>query len=105
MDAAIREMPDSFAIRPFLIGHQAEVRNMFIGTFDGIIKAGINMALTLMIYKPISIILHKSGLLEEKSDKEKSEKKSGKFSPVPIIVGFIILATCIGAIILFNLQK
>ena len=34
VDAAIREMPDSFAIRPFLIGHHAEVRNMFIGTFD-----------------------------------------------------------------------
>ena len=34
VDAAIREMSDSFAIRPFLIGHQAEVRNMFVGTFD-----------------------------------------------------------------------
>ena len=74
-----------------------------------LVKAGINMALTLVIYKPISIILHKSGLLDErqskvKSDKEVSEKKTSEFSPVPIIVGFVILAVCVAAILLFKTQ-
>jgi len=73
-----------------------------------LIKAGINMALTLMIYKPISVILHRSGLVEyqvKEDEKDTAEKKpSGKFSFLPLIVGFIILCACIGAIILIKMN-
>ena len=70
-----------------------------------LIKAGINMALTLMIYKPISIILHKSGLLETKKDAEETEiKEAKKFSFIPIIIGLAILGACIGMIILFKVN-
>ena len=41
-----------------------------------LIKAGINMALTLIVYKPISIVLHKSGILEEKSISIKAKLKT-----------------------------
>jgi riboflavin transporter FmnP len=41
-----------------------------------LIKAGINMALTLIVYKPISIVLHKSGILEEKSISTKAKLKT-----------------------------
>ena len=41
-----------------------------------VIKAGINMALTLIVYKPISIILHKSGILEDRSVRTNAKKKA-----------------------------
>ncbi|MBO4310506.1 MAG: ECF transporter S component [Lachnospiraceae bacterium] len=70
-----------------------------------LIKAGINMALTLIIYKPISLILHKTGLVEERARKEgeaESESKVKKFSPLAIIVGIFLLAICIGAILIIR---
>ena len=70
-----------------------------------LIKAGINMGLTLIIYKPISTILHKSGIIEEKkSEKEENEeKKPHKFSPLSIIIGVLLLAICL-AVIFFILR-
>ena len=69
-----------------------------------LIKAGINMGLTLMIYKPISTILHKSGILEDNSkvSKENTEASKKKFSPVPILLGFAIIVICLVAIILMK---
>ncbi|MBO4702873.1 MAG: ECF transporter S component [Lachnospiraceae bacterium] len=71
-----------------------------------LIKASINMALTLIIYKPISTILHKSGILEERksaSEENTEEKKSHKFSPLAIIIGVVLLAICL-AVIFFVLR-
>ncbi|MCR5847610.1 MAG: ECF transporter S component [Lachnospiraceae bacterium] len=71
-----------------------------------LIKAGINMALTLIIYKPISTILHKSGILEENkaksADNKKENSSSKKFSPFAIIIGVVMLAVCIAAVILLK---
>ena len=102
-----------------------------------LIKAGINMGLTLIIYKPISTILRKAGIFEEKSapkkagirtatetaatenaeaeakteseaiekaepTKEASSKK--KFSPWALIIGAVILAVCIVAVVLIKLN-
>ena len=82
-----------------------------------VIKAGINMALTLIIYKPISLILHKAGVVDSNSDKSKvyvkdgvktedtdadKKKSSKKFSPFAILVGVVILAMCICALFLIN---
>ena len=95
------------------------------------------MGLTLMIYKPISTILRKAGIFEEKSapkkagirtatetaatenaeaeakteseaiekaepTKEASSKK--KFSPWALIIGAVILAVCIVAVVLIKLN-
>lgn len=71
-----------------------------------LIKASINMALTLIIYKPISTILHKSGILEERksaNEENTEEKKSHKFSPLAIIIGVVLLAICL-AVIFFVLR-
>ena len=66
-----------------------------------LIKAGINMGLTLMIYKPISTILHKSGILEEhgKSEADTQAQPKKQFSPVAIIIGFVIIAVCAAGIV------
>ena len=93
-----------------------------------VIKAGINMALTLIVYKPISIILHKSGILEDRSvrtnakkkaegtvetasaetanadteNKNEEKKPKKKFSPIATLAGVLILLMCIVALILIK---
>ena len=95
-----------------------------------VIKAGINMALTLIVYKPISIILHKSGILEDRSvrtnakkkaegtaetastetasanadteNKSEEKKPKKKFSPIATLAGVLILLMCIVALILIK---
>ena len=73
------------------------------------IKASINMAFTLIIYKPVSTVLHKTGLVEARAKKaeeiiseadKKEEKK--KFTPIAILAGILILAMCAAALILLN---
>ena len=68
-----------------------------------VIKAGINMAITLIIYKPISKILHMPALLGP-AEKDTSEEKKKKFSPFAIILGAILLAGCILAVVLIKLR-
>ena len=69
-----------------------------------LIKASINMAVALIIYKPISIALRKSGLLEEsnKKDDTKKENSKKKFSPWAIIIGIFLLGGCIAAILMMR---
>lgn len=81
-----------------------------------IIKAGINMALTLMIYKPLSIALHKARILddinneskakgESSDDKKEVSKKSEafkNFNPIAILTGMLILALCVAAILIMQ---
>ena len=124
----------NWLISPLYMGVPKEVIVPMLPTVFApfnLIKAGINMGLTLMIYKPISTILRKSGILEEKSaskkvatkvstetattenaeteavekvepTKEISSKK--KFSPWAIVIGAIILVVCIVAVVLIKLN-
>ena len=79
-----------------------------------LIKAGINMAITLIIYKPVSILLHKAKVLEYKeknpvpavagdtqnnTDRSKGKKK---FTPIAIIIGVVLLVICIAAIFIIR---
>ena len=64
-----------------------------------LIKAGINMAITLIIYKPISKLMHLPALLGPTEKTSSSEGKK-KFSPFAIILGVILLAGSILAIFL-----
>lgn len=123
----------NWLISPLYMGVPREVIVPMLPTVFApfnLIKAGINMALTLIIYKPISTILHKSGILEDKvvsktvktetvvTDSEEYEKveiektvskneksSSKKFSPWALIIGVVILAVCIGAIVLIKLNS
>ena len=108
----------NWLISPLYMGVSREIIVPMLPTVFApfnLIKAGINMGLTLMIYKPISTILRKSGILEEKSApkkaaeqteaeviKETSPKK--KFSPWAIVIGAVILAVCILAVVLIKLN-
>ena len=69
-----------------------------------LIKAGINMGLTLIIYKPISAILHKSGILEEhgKNEAETHTETKKKFSPLAIIIGLVIIVLCVVGIVILK---
>ena len=100
----------NWLISPLYMGVPREVIVPMLPTVFApfnLIKAGINMGLTLIIYKPISAILHKSGILEERNAKEETVVKESsdkhKFSPMAIIVGLVIVAVCIGAIVLIKL--
>lgn len=125
----------NWLISPLYMGVPREVIVPMLPTVFApfnLIKAGINMALTLIIYKPISTILHKSGIIEEKSVSKKAETKAAtaeaetattedaeavaktesdkeisskkKFSPWALIIGVVILAVCIGAVVLIKLN-
>lgn len=125
----------NWLISPLYMGVPQEVIVPMLPTVFApfnLIKAGINMALTLIIYKPISAILHKSGIIEEKSVSKKAETKAAtaeaetattedaeavaktesdkeisskkKFSPWALIIGAVILAVCIGAVVLIKLN-
>ena len=125
----------NWLISPLYMGVPREVIVPMLPTVFApfnLIKAGINMALTLMIYKPISTILRKSGILEDKSVSKKAETKAAiaeretvatedaeaedktesnkeisskkKFSPWALIIGAVILAVCIVAVVLIKLN-
>ena len=99
----------NWLISPLYMGVSREIIVPMLPTVFApfnLIKASINMALTLIIYKPISTILHKSGILEERksaSEENTEEKKSHKFSPLAIIIGVVLLAICL-AVIFFVLR-
>ena len=124
----------NWLISPLYMGVPKEVIVPMLPTVFApfnLIKAGINMALTLIIYKPISTILRKSGILEEKSASKKAATKVStetattenaeaeavekveptkdisskkKFSPWAIVIGAIILVVCIVAVVLIKLN-
>ena len=124
----------NWLISPLYMGVPQEVIVPMLPTVFApfnLIKAGINMGLTLMIYKPISTILRKSGILEEKSASKKAATKVStetattenaeaeavekveptkeisskkKFSPWAIVIGAIILVVCIVAVVLIKLN-
>ena len=124
----------NWLISPLYMGVPQEVIVPMLPTVFApfnLIKAGINMGLTLMIYKPISTILRKSGILEEKSASKKAATKVStetattenaeaeavekveptkeisskkKFSPWALIIGAVILAVCIVAVVLIKLN-
>ena len=124
----------NWLISPLYMGVPQEVIVPMLPTVFApfnLIKAGINMGLTLMLYKPISTILRKSGILEEKSASKKAATKVStetattenaeaeavekveptkdisskkKFSPWAIVIGAIILVVCIVAVVLIKLN-
>ncbi len=98
----------NYLITPLYTGTPREAIVLMLPTIFlpfNLIKAGINMALTLIIYSPIALVVRKSGLLEDNTKKEikEDEKKPAiAFSPIPIVIGLVLLSVCAGVILLIK---
>jgi riboflavin transporter len=83
----------NYLITPIYMGYPREaVAEMLIPIFlpFNLLKSGINMAVTILIYKPIVTALRKAGLVEV------SNKKIEKNQTIGImLIGIVLLATCI----------
>lgn len=96
----------NYWITPMYMGVPREAVKAMLPTVFvpfNLIKAGINTAVTLILYKPISKLLHASGALkDEKADKSAEEKKKQRFSPLPVILGALLLIACIASLYLMS---
>ncbi|MCR4649469.1 MAG: ECF transporter S component [Lachnospiraceae bacterium] len=99
----------NYLITPLYTGTPREAIVLMLPTVFlpfNLIKAGINMALTLIIYSPIALVVRKSGLLEDNSAKkeikEGEKKPAVAFSPIPIVIGLVLLSVCAGVILLIK---
>jgi len=83
----------NYLITPIYMGYPREaVAEMLIPILlpFNLLKSGINMAVTILIYKPIVTALRKAGLVEV------SNKKIEKNQTIGImLIGIVLLATCI----------
>jgi len=59
-----------------------------------VIKATLNAVITLVIYKPVSRALFKSGIISGGT-----EKTAGKFNPAVTVVCLLVFATCVFVIL------
>jgi len=83
----------NYLITPIYMGYPREaVAEMLIPIFlpFNLLKSGINMAVTILIYKPIVTALRKAGLVEISNKKIEKNKTIGI-----MLIGIILLATCI----------
>ena len=62
-----------------------------------LLKASINMAITLILYKPIVRVLRRTGLVEPSEKKGTVGKKN-----VGLILGIVILVLCVVCILLMK---
>ena len=60
-------------------------------------KGGLNMAATLLLYKPVVTALRKANLVPSKASSNGSSKKTGV-----MILGLILLVTCILLLLVFQ---
>lgn len=95
----------NYLITPLYMGFPREaVAALLLPAFlpFNLIKAVLNSAITMIIYKPLSNIMKKTHLLPENTS-EKTESGMKKYAFVYIIAAFIII-TCVAVIILRNMQ-
>lgn len=84
----------NYFITPFYMGvPRAVVADMLLPAFlpFNLIKSGLNSAIVLLLYKPVSNALHKTGLVERSSN----QAGSNKLSVTTILIGLLVLATFI----------
>ncbi len=92
----------NYLITPIYMGYPREaVANMLLPVFlpFNLLKGGLNMAITLLLYKPIVTALRKAKLLETSSEQKKVEK--GKKVGLAL-VSLLLLATCILIILVWT---
>ena len=83
----------NWLITPLYMGYpRAAVEALLLPVFlpFNLLKAGLNTAITLIVYKPLVTALRKTGLLESKSGSAKRASKTGVY-----LFAFALLVTCI----------
>ena len=86
----------NYIITPFFMGlPRADVAAMLIPIFlpFNLIKGGINMALTLILYKPIVTALRKAKVIAPSTTSSANKSKANTFGIA--IIAVVILATCV----------
>ena len=92
----------NYLITPWYMGTPRDVvADMLLPVFlpFNLLKAGLNSAITLLLYKPIATILKKSGLAPTRQ--QQTETKTSK-NILLILVSAFILITCIIIILMLN---
>lgn len=95
----------NYLITPLYMGTPREaVAGMLLPVFlpFNLIKAVLNSAITMLLYKPLSMIMKKAHVLPETSAAGESGGHMKKYAFVYVIAGFLV-ATCVAVIIIWNL--
>ncbi len=89
----------NWLVTPWYMGQPREVvESLLIPAFlpFNLLKGGLNTAFTLMLYKPLTVALRKTGLLSP-SIQPKSQAKIGGY-----LLGAILLITCVLLLLVFR---
>ena len=89
----------NWLVTPWYMGQPREVvESLLIPAFlpFNLLKSGLNTAFTLMLYKPLTVALRKTGLLAP-SVQPKSQAKIGGY-----LLGAILLITCVLLLLVFR---
>lgn len=84
----------NYLITPIYMGYPREaVKALLVPAFlpFNLLKGGVNMALTLLVYKPVVTALRRGGLLEDNGSR--MENKTRNVGPV--LVSGLLLITCV----------
>ena len=95
----------NYLITPLYMGTPREtVAGMLLPVFlpFNLIKAVLNSAITMLLYKPLSTIMKKAHILPESPSTSDNAGHIKKYAFVYIIAAFIV-ATCVAVIIIWNL--
>ena len=90
----------NWLITPLYMGvARSAVEGMLIPMFlpFNLLKAGLNSALVLVLYKPLVTALRKANLVPSKTQSAGNGSKTGV-----LILGFVLLATCILLLLVFQ---
>ena len=90
----------NWLITPLYMGvDRSAVEGMLIPMFlpFNLLKAGLNSALVLVLYKPLVTALRKANLVPSKTQSASNGSKTGV-----LILGFVLLATCILLLLVFQ---
>ncbi len=94
----------NYLITPLYMGVPREVvAGMLLPTFlpFNLLKAVLNSAITMLLYKPLSTVMHKAHVLPETSSATTEGNHIKRYAFVYVIAAFLI-ATCIAVIYFWN---
>ena len=84
----------NYLITPIYMGYPREaVKALLVPAFlpFNLLKGGVNMALTLLVYKPVVTALGRGGLLEDNGSRMENKTRSVG----PVLVSGLLLITCV----------
>lgn len=91
----------NYFVTPYYMGYPREaVAAMLLPVFlpFNLVKGGLNAAITILIYKPVSRALKRSGLVEAREAAPVSKKRAVGAS----LIALLVLASCIFAVLIMR---